>query len=201
MIILDSTTKKLEALTGEAISTNKLSFSVNFVEMTSSTYVPAELQGNNSSGGLDNTAGGVTILSAPGSAGTYRLVKLITILNDDTISHNVKVQLDISGTNYVLFSANLEKNSKLVYTDNAGWRTYGPSGIVKMDKIADGLLRVSAGTSNMSSGQIVFSNTNNATFGINGQTITASFAPDSYWKWWNGPQIRASAVAVITNQS
>ena len=170
MIILDSTTKTLEAKT-TATPTTKLEYYISFVDITTTTYIPSESHGSGGSGIYETFS---TIVSAPGTS-TQRSIKYINIYNSDNITHDITLRInDSSGTTVSLIYASLLAGENLSFTDKNGWQINCIKGCIKND-INVGVSNFSAGTTNVSSGQIVFSNSNNITFGLNGLTMTASF--------------------------
>ena len=88
-----TSTQTLEILLGGAVATNQSPVTVDYVEFTSTTTVPAL------SPTTTNSTTVVTILSAP-AASTQRKVNNITIYNADTTTIVVTVQFNVSGTKY-----------------------------------------------------------------------------------------------------
>src|ERR1700690_662887 len=96
--------------------------------------------------------------------------------------------LSISGDALVIGATNTNATSKSIFFNNnstSGQLVWGPSanrtislpdanGVVMLT--SQGVLSLSAGTTQLTSGQVVFSNSNGVSFGVNGQTVTGSIA-------------------------
>jgi hypothetical protein len=94
----------------------------------------------------------------------------------------------ISGDALVIGASNTNATSKTLFFNNnstSGALVWGPSanrtislpdasGVVLLS--SQGVLSVSAGGAQVTSGQLIFSNSNGVSFGVNGQTITATIA-------------------------
>lgn len=121
MILLDATTHTLEATTSAAVSTN---YVISYVDITSSTFVPASAQGN------ITTATTTTVVSAPAGS-TQRQIKLASFYNNGSAAQTVTVKKDISGTEYIIISAVIAAGESLQYTDGNGWEILDRAGRVK----------------------------------------------------------------------
>jgi len=147
----------LEVKLGAAVTTKQLSYNISYSDngiITSKhgfTY-------NTSNIALHPTSDyNITILS-------------FTITNLDSVAATVKIQINkapsIFNTRTVIFTALLAPGEALQYDgDNFIVPTVAGGGVAGS---------LSAGTATMSLGQAVFSNSNGVSFGITGQTITAS---------------------------
>lgn len=113
MIILDSTTKKLQAYTS-ATPTTGLTYYVSYIDM-SSLAVSNIASGN---GTFDQTA--TDIVPAPG-ASTQRQVKYMSLHNADSQPQTVTVVLDVSGTDTILVQTVLQPTYTLVYNNDGKW--------------------------------------------------------------------------------
>lgn len=78
-MILDATTKSLEAKLGGAITTNQLPCCCEWVDVTATAFTPGHTDVATNSG----TA--VTLVAAPASS-TQRIVKHVNIYNKDTVA-------------------------------------------------------------------------------------------------------------------
>lgn len=121
MIILDATTKSLEAVLAGAVTTNQLPIVVTFVDVTTTTYVPGATDT------VTNNTTGVTVVAAP-AASTQRQVKLLTVFNADTVAATATVRYNNNGTLRTLCKVTLVAGSTLVYTDGEGWRVLDTTG-------------------------------------------------------------------------
>ena len=123
-MILDTTTKKIQVVLGEAISSSNLDYVTCYSDITTSAFTPI------SSDGVTNGVTPVDIVSAPASS-TQRVVDLIQIDNIDTISHVVSIIYDNNGTQRILTKITLQTNEVLIYNNKHGWTI----------KVADGSLK------------------------------------------------------------
>lgn len=123
MIVLDATTKSLEAVLAGAIAANQLPIMASFVDVTTTTYAPG------SSDGATNSTTGVTAVAAP-AASTQRQVKLLSFFNADTAPATITVRLNNNGTLRTLHKVTLAIGSMLFYTDTGGFRVIDANGNV-----------------------------------------------------------------------
>lgn len=113
-MILDAIDKSLEAFLGLAITTSQPTYSIEYADITDTTFTPG-----NTSGALNSTTD-VTILPAPPGL-VQRQVKCITIYNADTVTATVSVQLDVGGTERLLVKYSLPSLRTLMWTPDQGW--------------------------------------------------------------------------------
>lgn len=123
MIILDETTKSVEAVLGGAVATNQPAYVCHFVDLAGARYEPGEQDG------VLNSTTDVTIVAAP-SSGMRRQVKLITIYNADTAPVIQQVHYDNNGTERTMIRVTLAVGSTLEYTDGAGWKVITALGAI-----------------------------------------------------------------------
>jgi len=100
MLVLDATSKSLRMVLGEAHTTNPVDFTVAYADATTTTFT--EGGGPAQSNGTTNAE----LLAAPG-ASTQRVVKDITIYNNDTVSHAVTLYYRVTATDYVFYKETL----------------------------------------------------------------------------------------------
>lgn len=172
MLILDATTKTIDAVLAGAVATTQLPIVASFVDVTTTTYVPA------STDGVTNSTTQVAAVAAPAAA-TQRQIKELSFCNVDTAAVTVTVSFNNNGTRRTLRKVTLAIGSTLVYTDGEGWRV--------MD--VNGNILGTSGTSSGGSGAFtVISNTATgavndwAPAGLSGNTLiewngAADFAP------------------------
>jgi len=124
MIILNTTTDKLQVLLGGAVTTNQLNCLANYRDITTTAYTPGRT--------LINTNGAtpVDVVGSP-SASTQRVVDFISVFNADTANAEVTVRFNDNGTTYILFKTTLSTNEKLEYSEGTGFRVFANSGAVK----------------------------------------------------------------------
>lgn len=120
MILLKAINEILELLT---TSTAGIDYSIAYVDITTSTFLPSTTEGT------IVTATTSTILPAP-AASTQRQVKLITFRNKNIVNSNtITVKKDIAGTEYLITSDYvLGPGEILQYTDGVGWDCYDKNG-------------------------------------------------------------------------
>lgn len=121
MILLAATTDKIQLTTSAAATVD---VHASYVDASSTTLVP-------SGGGKQNTAistaATTDILAAP-AASTLRNLKTLTVRNKHaTLSTDVTVIFDQSGTDFELFKTPLGAGQTLEYTDELGFYVLGPS--------------------------------------------------------------------------
>jgi len=119
-VILDTTTRSLEILLGAAVSANQLKVTSDWVDMTTSATT-----GGTTPSTTNNTSV-VTIVAAPASS-TQRKVYAVNILNLDTASATVTVQLNDNSTIYKKVVITIHPNATLQYTDTDGWKIVASS--------------------------------------------------------------------------
>ncbi len=90
-MLLTATTEQLELVTGVAISTD---WSTNYVDHTTTAGTPTSQTGNVS------TATTTTIMTAPGASTRRQLLSLFIVNRSTTTAQTVRIQKDISGTEY-----------------------------------------------------------------------------------------------------
>jgi hypothetical protein len=118
-ITLDATTKSIDLTTS---STADIDYAVSFVDMTTTAFTPGDGHGT------INTAGTTVIVAAPASS-TQRGVKSISIFNRHASTANtVTVKKDVSGTEYILFQAQLSPNESLQWNDGGEWVVFDEAG-------------------------------------------------------------------------
>ncbi len=153
MIILDTTSKSLEILLAGLVTTNQLSVTMDYVDMTTLTFV------SGSSDTISNNTTAVTIASAP-AASTQRQVKYFSIYNADTVDATVTVRLNNSGTFRILVKTTLNAGDTLMYTDGEGFKTVTSVGSIKSVYPAAGsVTTVSVATANGFAGTVATATT------------------------------------------
>src|SRR3990167_85214 len=137
MIRLDTTTRKLQALLGGAITTTNPDVVVSYSDKTSLVYTGATTVI------AMNGVTAVDICAAP-AASTVRDVDIITIRNNDTVSAAVTVRYNDNATLYKLVTATLLTGETLSYTHAGSWLCLDVNGNIKT--IAGSAVPVSATT-------------------------------------------------------
>jgi hypothetical protein len=123
LIVLDSTTRKLQAKMAMAAMATNCSVTVAYADTTATTFVegiyPSALNGTTI----------VDILPAP-AASTRRVIKSIILFNDDTDTHTVTLYLDDNGTDYPI--------TKVTLGPGASWASDDQTGVNVGGAITDG---------------------------------------------------------------
>lgn len=114
MLILPSTTDKLEIVLGGAVTTNQLRCVASWRDIGSSSFTPGCTVTNT------NNTTDVDLVPVPG-ASTARVVDHINVFNDDTVSATVTIKYSANGTEYVLWEGTLTAGQTLIYAEGVGW--------------------------------------------------------------------------------
>lgn len=125
MIRLDTTTRKLQAVLGGAVTTNQLPINASYSDQTSTTY-----NGGASVVNTNNTTA-VDVVAAP-AASTIRDIDYLSVYNRDTVDAAVTFIYDDNGTDYILISVTLSAGDKLEYIHGSGWKTTDNLGKIKI---------------------------------------------------------------------
>jgi len=126
MIVLATTTDKLQVVLAGAVTTNQLPCVATFREATSTTFIPSKNVTNTNSG-TD-----VDLVPAPAGSSTYRIVDYVNIYNNDTVNAVVTVKYDLAGTDYILRKVTLAPTEALEYQEGKGWSVVASTGATKM---------------------------------------------------------------------
>lgn len=116
IIVLDATTKKLQAVMGTAATTTNPDFTCHYADNTGSAFTEG------SQDGALNGIANVDIVSAPGVS-TRRVVKGISIYNADTVANDITLKYDNNGTDRVIAKFNL--NPEDTWTMNGSYDSSG----------------------------------------------------------------------------
>jgi hypothetical protein len=130
MILLDTTTRKLEVVLGGAITTNQLPFVASYVDITSTTFTPA------TNTGATNNTSTVILVDVP-AASTQRQLKFLSIYNADTAEATITVRLNDNATLRNMFVTTLSVADTLVYAEG-GWSVLNSSGQIKTSATGGG---------------------------------------------------------------
>lgn len=114
-MILDTTSKSIQIILGEAKTTNDCDITASFADSVSgTTFVPAanDLTSNGTTA--------VTVVAAPASS-TQRSVQEIRLHNNDTVTHTVTLRLDNSGTFRTVMVRTIPAGSDFLYAPDIGY--------------------------------------------------------------------------------
>ena len=113
MIILDSTLKSLEVILGGAVTTNQLTWTAHYVDISQSTF--AALAATETDG-VTNNGTAVTMVAAPG-AGVSRQIKFVSVYQGDTVAASTAVRINNNGTFRNIVKPNLNPGDTLIMDD------------------------------------------------------------------------------------
>jgi hypothetical protein len=114
MIVLPTTSDRLEVALAGAVATNELDCYAAWRDITTTTYV-ADRQTTPTVGALDAN------LVPPPPASTQRVIDFISIYNRDTAPATVTVKHDLSTIERILWRGQLLPGESLYYNDGAGF--------------------------------------------------------------------------------
>lgn len=112
LLVLDTTTKSIEALLSGAPATTQPDYSSHHAEVDATTFTEGEKDGT-----LNGTTA-VTIVAAP-SAGFRKIIREIVIFNTDTAAVTLTVRINVSGTFRTLWSGSLAVGASWRLSDGA----------------------------------------------------------------------------------
>lgn len=124
MIVLSTTSDKIEAVLGEAQTSAAMQCFASFRDITTTVYSPSRQ--------LSTTNGttSVELVSAPG-ASTQRVVDYISVYNADTVAKTLIVRFDDGTNERILFSASLSPGEIAQYNEGNGWQVLTNIGSTK----------------------------------------------------------------------
>jgi hypothetical protein len=126
MITLNATTKSLEIKLGGAKTTNELTFTASYSDISTVDFT---LTGQGEQDGVTNGATAVTALTAPG-ASTSRVLKALTIHNTDTVVQTVTLQYNNNTTIRPISTQVIQAGQTLQYNDKSGLTFANQAGVV-----------------------------------------------------------------------
>lgn len=166
MIVLPTTNDDIEVILAGTVTTNQLDLYAAYRDLTSTTYIP----GANQTATNNTTV--VHIVPSP-AADTQRVIDYMSAYNRDTVTQNITLRYDSSGTERILWKGNLAADEKVEYTDNLGWRVFDNQGVQKMTNVTGAV----ATSSSMSTVVLGSNQTNNNAIANTIQDVTGlSFA-------------------------
>ncbi len=171
IIVLNSTSKSIRAVLGEAHTTNPVDFTITYAEstLTSRTEITDPAQSN----GTTN----MEVLAAPAS-GTERAIAAMTIWNHDTVDHLVTVYLRVTATDYGLYSETVEAGG-FRFLDDLGSSASGGAGDMVLASI-----QTVTGAKTFNSGKFILAGSSSGTTTVNATaaasgTLTLPAATDT----------------------
>ena len=115
MILLDTTTRKLQVVLNAAKTTNDCPWITSYVDIASTAAGIGA-----SSNGVSNGLTAVDIIGVPGASATRKVLE-ISLYNADTVATTVTINYDDNGTTRVLWYGSLNTGDALHYCDEQGF--------------------------------------------------------------------------------
>lgn len=123
MIILNSTTSKIQLGIANAVTTNDLNIVCNWVDMATQSFTPESLTTTINSGSID-------ILAAP-ATNHQRQLKYLSVYNNDTVASIVTVSYSDNANLRSLSKVTLQTGDCLYYIDSDGFSVTDASGSIR----------------------------------------------------------------------
>jgi hypothetical protein len=100
MMHLDTINKSVEVKLGEGVATGNCDWTSSYVDIDNTGFALSAVAG------FDGTLTGTTaVVAVPApAAGTSRQVKEVTVCNQDSIDHNIYLQLNNNGTKRIVMA-------------------------------------------------------------------------------------------------
>lgn len=112
---LTTTNDKLQIVLAGAITTNQLQCLTSYKVFTTTTTVDGKLAVNT------NSTTDVDLAGPPASGEAYD-IQNINVYNRDTVTANVTIKLDVSGTETILYKGNVGTGEVLSWSGEGGWK-------------------------------------------------------------------------------
>lgn len=131
MIILSTTSDKVQVVLGGSVTTNQLKCFVSYTDTTTSSVTP----GRNAL--VTNNTTAVDLVTSPSSS-TQRLVSYLSVYNSDTVSATVTINLYTTSTTYKLITMTLLTGERIEYQQGEGFKVFTSNGSFKTSPNAIG---------------------------------------------------------------
>jgi len=113
LLVLDATTKSIKAVLSGAVATTQPTYTVHYADATTTAITEGE------SDGAFNSTTAITILAAP-AASTQRIIRELTVYNNDTASITFSLNIDTSGTGRIFKKVTLATGESWAMGDATG---------------------------------------------------------------------------------
>ncbi len=123
MIILNSTTSKIQLGIANTVTTNDLNIVCNWVDMATQSFAPESLTTTINSGSID-------ILAAP-ATNHQRQLKYLSVYNNDTVASIVTISYSDNANLRSLSKVTLQTGDCLYYIDSDGFSVTDASGSIR----------------------------------------------------------------------
>ena len=124
MIILSTTSDKVQVVLGGSVTTNQLKCFVSYTDTTTTSVTP----GRNAL--VTNNTTPVDLVTSPASS-TQRLVSYLSVYNSDTVSSTVTINLYTTSTTYKLITMTLSSGERIEYQQGEGFKVFATNGSFK----------------------------------------------------------------------
>lgn len=124
MIILSTTSDKVQIVLGGSVTTNQLKCFVSYTDTTTTSVTP----GRNAL--VTNNTTAVDLVTSPSSS-TQRLVSYLSVYNSDTVSATVTINLYTTSTTYKLITMTLSSGERIEYQQGEGFKVFAANGSFK----------------------------------------------------------------------
>lgn len=133
MIVLSTTSSKIQVFLGNTVDTNQMKCYVSFRDTTSASITPVRnvISTNNTTS--------IDLVGSP-AASTQRVVDYLSIQNTDTGANKVVVTFYDGSISYRLMEASLSPGEKLEYQDGHGFKVISNGSSVKTFASFDGVI-------------------------------------------------------------
>lgn len=135
IIVLNGTTKSIEALLSGSVAANQPEFSAHYADVTSTAFTESE-----NDGVLNNTTA-VSLVAAP-AASTRRIVKEIVIYNADTAAVTVTIRINNNGSYRRIQTVTLAAGESWKMSNGSTSSSGGTGDVVGPSSAVDGHLAV-----------------------------------------------------------
>jgi len=124
MIILTTTSDKIQVVLGGSVTTNQLKCFASYTDTTTTSVTP----GRNAL--VTNNTTDVDLVPSPASS-TQRLVSYLSVYNSDTVSSTVTINLYTTSTTYKLITMTLSSGERIEYQQGEGFKVFASNGSFK----------------------------------------------------------------------
>jgi hypothetical protein len=124
MIILTTTSDKIQVVLGGSVTTNQLKCFASYTDTTTTSVTP----GRNAL--VTNNTTDVDLVPSPASS-TQRLVSYLSVYNSDTVSSTITINLYTTSTTYKLITITLSSGERIEYQQGEGFKVFASNGSFK----------------------------------------------------------------------
>lgn len=122
MLCLDTTTRKLQAVLGGAVTTTQPQVSVVSYDVDARSRSTTEEYRRSLTVIATNSGTDVDICAAPSVINAVRHIEHVCVYNKDSAGVTVTIKIDDGGTETILVSQALAAGESLIYERGQGWQ-------------------------------------------------------------------------------